>query len=76
MLISKDKNSVKMELSKNNMIKITYFNNEKPYTPQKKILSKTTSSKFMKDKTDNTIKFRLNESERIQYMNPTPETKI
>ena len=76
MLINKDKTSVKMELSKNNMIKITYFNNEKPYTPPKKILSKTTSSKFMKDKTDNTIKFRLNESERIQYMNQLQKQKF
>ena len=76
MLINKDNNSVKMELSKNNMIKISYFNKEKLFTSPKKILSKTTSSKFIKDKTDNTIKFKLNEKERNQYMNQLQKQKF
>ena len=76
MIISDDKNEVKMELSKNSIINITYLNKEKEKEKEKKIsslpkklMSKTTTSRFLKDKGDNTIKFRLNENERIQYMN-------
>ena len=76
MIINKDNDSVRMALSKNNMIKITYLNKEKLFTPSKKILSKTTSSKFMKDKTDNSIRFRLDESGRNQYMNLLQKQKF
>ena len=74
MIISDNKNSVKMELSKNSIIKISYLNKEKEKENKisslpKKLMSKTTTSRFMKDVKDNTIKFRLNEKERIQYMN-------
>ena len=88
MILTNDKNSIKMELTKNNIIKISFLNKEKYQKKEeekekqnqtlnfaKKIMSKTINANFLKDKI-NTIKFRLNENERIQYMNRIQKHKF
>ena len=92
MILTNDKNSIKMELTKNNIIKISFLNKEKEKEQKKeeekekekqnqtlnlpkKIMSKTINANFLKDKI-NTIKFRLNENERIQYMNRIQKHKF
>ena len=83
--ISGNKDSIKMELLKNNIIKITKLNKEKPLSkeqdkkPQlsitKKEMSKTISTNFLKDKIS-PLKIRLSDNERIQYMNRLHKQKF
>ena len=80
MTITKDKDTIKMQLLKNNIIKITQKNKEKKKTlpketekkedlnQSKKIMSKTINAKFLKEKYA-TIKIKITDNERIQYMN-------
>ena len=78
-----------MKLFKNNVLKITKLNKDKDKekslskeseskiqsNPTKKTMSRTTTEKFLKDKIT-TIKFKLNDNERIQYMNRLNKQKF
>ena len=80
MTITKDKDNIKIQLLKNNIIKITQKNKDKQETISKeqekkdnsniskKMMNTTLNSKFLKDKFA-TIKIKLSDNERIQYLN-------
>ena len=80
MAITKDKDTIKMQLLKNNIIKITQKNKDKnkaslnetekkeSLNQSKKTMSKTINAKFLKDKYA-TIRIKISDNEKIQYMN-------
>ena len=83
--VSGKKDSIKIELLKNNIIKITKLSKEKPLSkeqdkkPQlnitKKEMSKTINTNFLKDKIS-PLRIRLSDNERIQYMNRLHKQKF
>ena len=89
LILESVKNSIQMKLFKNNVLKITKLNKDKDKekslskeseskiqsNPTKKTMSRTTTEKFLKDKIT-TIKFKLNDNERIQYMNRLNKQKF
>ena len=80
MTITKDKDNIKIQLLKNNIIKITQKNKDKQETISKeqekkdysniskKKMNTTLNAKFLKDKFA-TIKIKISDNERIQYLN-------
>ena len=85
LIITKNKDSIKMELLKKNIIKITSLNKEKPLSKEKeskpqsnlskKEMSKTVNAKFFKEKISS-LKIKLNENERIKYLNRLNKQKF
>lgn len=85
--LTRNKESIKMELLKNNIIKITNMNKERPKTKSKeqkskyisditkKEMSKTLNERIWKDNIS-PLRIKLSENERIQYMNRLQKQKF